>query len=235
VTAALRHAGRLGPFFEVELDATGDGWSPLRRLLDDPTTVAGRLAAVRGVLARRAGVAPEAIDARAAASVHFLGFVARLVAPSLAAVALDGALPSFGPDDVHWRPVDRGPIPIAVRSLGEERVADARAGGAGLVDGVVRRIVAPAVDAFAVGAHLSRIVLWGNVASALAGAASVLAQSTEPMTLDPGAIVDSMLTSPGPLTGTGSFGSAGRYFVRASCCLLYRLPGGGKCGDCVLR
>ncbi|WP_250213408.1 (2Fe-2S)-binding protein [Acrocarpospora catenulata] len=37
----------------------------------------------------------------------------------------------------------------------------------------------------------------------------------------------------GRLRGTGRF--AGEpFFVRRSCCLYYRVPGGGTCGDCVL-
>jgi ferric iron reductase protein FhuF len=43
-----------------------------------------------------------------------------------------------------------------------------------------------------------------------------------------------MLARPGPLAGAGRFDVGGRYFVRASCCLFYRIPNAGKCGDCVL-
>ena len=45
-----------------------------------------------------------------------------------------------------------------------------------------------------------------------------------------------------PLTGTGWFDHRpddggprpGWSFTRTSCCLFYRVPGGGLCGDCVL-
>jgi ferric iron reductase protein FhuF len=53
------------------------------------------------------------------------------------------------------------------------------------------------------------------------------------VTLDPAAIVGAMLPA-GPLVGTGRYESGGRVFVRDSCCLLYRVPNSGKCGDCVL-
>jgi ferric iron reductase protein FhuF len=35
------------------------------------------------------------------------------------------------------------------------------------------------------------------------------------------------------LRGHGRYERPDR-FVRASCCLFYRIPGGGLCGDCVL-
>jgi hypothetical protein len=36
-----------------------------------------------------------------------------------------------------------------------------------------------------------------------------------------------------PLRGAGRFARPG-LFIRRSCCLYYRIPGGGLCGDCVL-
>jgi ferric iron reductase protein FhuF len=42
------------------------------------------------------------------------------------------------------------------------------------------------------------------------------------------------LLNTGELAGTGTITSAGLDFRRNSCCLYYRLPGGGKCGDCAL-
>ncbi|WP_350325223.1 (2Fe-2S)-binding protein [Streptomyces katrae] len=47
-----------------------------------------------------------------------------------------------------------------------------------------------------------------------------------------------LLADGGALAGTGSFvhePGLGVAFVRRSCCLYYRVPGGGLCGDCVLR
>ena len=37
-----------------------------------------------------------------------------------------------------------------------------------------------------------------------------------------------------PLSDTGTLGPDGEGFRRRSCCLYYRVPGGGLCGDCVL-
>ncbi|MFD7559857.1 (2Fe-2S)-binding protein, partial [Streptomyces sp. NPDC059835] len=56
-----------------------------------------------------------------------------------------------------------------------------------------------------------------------------------------GAAVDlagDLLGEGGALAGTGTFiheEGLGVAFVRRSCCLYYKVPGGGLCGDCVLR
>jgi ferric iron reductase protein FhuF len=46
------------------------------------------------------------------------------------------------------------------------------------------------------------------------------------------ALLEALLRS-GPLAGTGRRRDDGT-FVRRSCCLFYRVPGAGTCGDCVL-
>ena len=70
-------------------------------------------------------------------------------------------------------------------------------------------------------------LLWGNAASALAGGLNVGPR-------DPArqAIVRELLGRP-PLAGTWTSGPGG--FLRRNCCLYYRVPGGGLCGDCGLR
>ena len=207
----------LGPYFALTVGVDGPGWRPLADL---PAALPERVAHVRRELERRAG---STVEERVAASIHQLGFVSRLVAPALGAVALDGAVPSLV--DVHWQPVDGGPVPIAVRDLGT-------APGATFDSAVLEPLVEPVVDAFA-DFGVSRIVLWGNVASALAGAASMLRRSEASMVIDPVAFVADLLTAPGPLQAAGRFGED-RFFTRASCCLFYRVPNAGKCGDCVL-
>jgi ferric iron reductase protein FhuF len=78
---------------------------------------------------------------------------------------------------------------------------------------------------------ISRRVLWGNLASATAGALSMLRQMTPG---GPAAVQEmgtALFARPG-LSDTGGFGPTG--FRRNSCCLYYRIPGGGLCADCVL-
>jgi ferric iron reductase protein FhuF len=112
--------------------------------------------------------------------------------------------------------------------------ADAPEAGARLIEGLVAVVVAPVIEAFTAAASVSRVVLWGNVASAVAGAAAMLRRSDVQLTLDPVAVVEAMLQLPGPLHRGGVFDTDGRFFARSSCCLFYKIPNGGKCGDCVL-
>jgi hypothetical protein len=93
-------------------------------------------------------------------------------------------------------------------------------------------LVGPILSAFQREYRLSTKVLWGNVASGLAGAAGMIGR---PEAFD---LVDDVLRVP-PLRGTGEFFRPDpavdrRFFVRRSCCLFYRIPGAGTCGDCVL-
>jgi hypothetical protein len=69
-------------------------------------------------------------------------------------------------------------------------------------------------------------LVWGNAASALAGSLNV-----GPAGGGRAALVRALLARE-PLAGAGSFGADG--FVRNNCCLYYRVPGGGMCGDCGL-
>ncbi len=79
-------------------------------------------------------------------------------------------------------------------------------------------------------------VLRGNAASGLVGALRVLIDRV------PGGVAvelaGALLAEGGALAGTGTFiheEGLGVAFVRRSCCLYYQVPGGGLCGDCVLR
>src|SRR5947209_8421095 len=72
---------------------------------------------------------------------------------------------------------------------------------------------------------VSRKVLWGNVASALAGATPALLAAAGSSTGPVRAVVAGLLCI-GPLAGAGSFRGPGGQFLRNSCCLYYRVPGG---------
>ena len=92
--------------------------------------------------------------------------------------------------------------------------------------------------AFGTQFRVSPQVLWGNVASALAGAAGMLAEGFPARAQAAGQLTAAILRQ-GPLRGTGELvqpdaAVARRFLVRRSCCLFYRVPGGGTCGDCVL-
>jgi iron complex transport system ATP-binding protein len=72
---------------------------------------------------------------------------------------------------------------------------------------------------------ISEKILRGNAASALLGAARVLDN-------DSGWALARRLCSDERLSEAVVF--SGNSYRRTSCCLYYRIPGGGLCGDCVL-
>ena len=233
--AALRRAARIGPYFVVRLDVERGAWRPFDDLLD-ATVLAANVDAVAQSLARRAGVPAAELDRRACASTYFLGLASGLVAPALGAAALAGHVPSFERGSLRWQRADVGPLPLAITEAngGEVHGVDVTNSGqaaAALHAEVIDTVVAPLEAALEATFSLSPQVLWGNVASAVAGAATMLRLSAEPTRLDPHALAEAV-TSRGSLAGTGTWTSTG--FVRTNCCLFYRVPGGGICGDCVL-
>jgi hypothetical protein len=206
----------VNPYFVWEPYAGEPGWRPFTALLS-PDVVAERVAASREALAGMFGLGPEALPSRVVASVLFLGYASRLVSPPLAR-ALSGSVPDVGPEDLWWREVPGGPLPLAVRPKADRPSSD-------LFDVAVLGLVAPLAEVFAARFRLSRHVLWGNVASALGGAAGQLSPRAW-------ATVGQLLGRP-PLKGMADV--AGGRLRRRNCCLYYRIPGGGTCGDCVLQ
>lgn len=222
--AALAAAAQLGPYFAwlPEREADGTDWRPLSDLLE-PAVVAERVAHGRRVLTRLSGADPDEVSERVAASTVFLGLASRLVSPLLAAAALTGVLPVAGPDRLRWRAVGSGPLPIAYGEM------EAREGTAGALHRVaIHDLVAPVLAVFRRRFVLSPHVLWGNVASALGGAATMIADDRAT------SLVSELLAVP-PLAGMATVHRQPRWFLRRrNCCLYYRIPGGGTCGDCVL-
>lgn len=204
----------LGPYFAVEREPAPDGWLPLDDLRDE--LLAARVAHTRRSLAERARTE---VEDRVAASIMSLGLFARLVSPVLGSLALHAQPPRIDLITTRWRPVESGPWPIAVEP-----------GAPRTLDEVITEVIGPLSDRLAAGFSLSRTILDGNAASAVFGAVAMLRRLG---TADAGRAADTALGSlaGGPLRGAGKVEGG---FVRASCCLYYRLPGGGYCGDCVL-
>ncbi|MGD9483275.1 (2Fe-2S)-binding protein [Streptomyces sp. TRM70308] len=161
-------------------------------------------------------------EPRVAASIAFLGLAARLWSIALAACVRGGPLPDLSPALLRWRP-DRStpddlwltpapPLPPRADAAGHLRAA------------VLEDHLVPLVAATREVVRVAPRLLWGNAASALGGA---LAQLGRPAPAE--AWVRTLLSAP-PLAGTGALDSAG--FRRSTCCLYYRVPGGGVCGDC---
>ena len=229
--AALGLAAEVGPFFVLERWTPDAGWRPLRDLVERPDVLVERVAAARAMLAERSRVEVGEIEERATASIVFLGLAARLVSPAFACAALADRVPDLQLDSLWWQPTVGGPWPLA-------RSSAAGSGPAGdlaedLDALVLRPIVAPVLEAFGRTFALSTQVLWGNVASSLAGALTML-RTAQPDRADAATQLVGRLLEHGTLAGTGDLDPAGPSFVRRSCCLFYRVPGAGICGDCVL-
>lgn len=203
----------LGPFFGVER-THGVGWRPLRDLYG--AALEERVAHVARALEEMTGAA---VESRVAASTMSLGLFARLVAPQLAAAVLDRPLPPLDPDRTYWQPAAGGPWPLAL--TGEEVTPDLAA--------ALSDVLLPLADEIGSRLSLSARVLHGNLASALFGAVRMVGGARPDLAAAAARIGSSLLE--GPLAGTGAYRGE---FVRSSCCLYYRIPGGGYCGDCVL-
>lgn len=205
----------LGPYFTATTGDPGPGdWRPVRDLYDD----AGALAVVVGHVGARLGTR----EYRVAASTLFLGYAARLWSLTLGGIVRTGILPDA--DRLLWRDVD-GRIDLHMSEpggwSGGELVEIAR-------ETVLGRHLEPMIAAIRSAEPMSEQVLWGNAASAVIGAARVLDGETGTTALQ---IAEKILLDP-RLVGT--LDREGTGFRRRSCCLFYRTPVSGYCGDCVL-
>lgn len=243
VSDALQAAGAIGPWFQVEPWRHGQGWRRLDELLYDPCAMYERVDAATAKLTALSGQPLDDLHPRVVGSTVFLGLAARLVAPPLAATVLSGVLPSWSLADLWWRPTESGPWPLAVSASTGIVVGDLRdahqvnRAAAQLNRTVVAGVVAPLLTRTHEQFALSEQVLWGNVASALAGALATLTGAVPARAGRAADLVGQMLRD-GPLAGTGDLRphptQSRPSFVRRSCCLFYQVPGGGVCGDCLL-
>ncbi|RMB81143.1 hypothetical protein CTZ28_36330 [Streptomyces shenzhenensis] len=226
----------LGPFFAVQAHPPdrepSEPWQPLSRQL-----LQARVSDVRDWLAAAGGQPPDAVETRVAASVAHLGLAARLVSPALAAAVLHRLVLTPDLADLRWQPVIGGPIPLSLPD-------DAFAGGSvasslsqladelngRLLDGPLCEL-ADAMGQFSVSRH----ILWGNTASAVSGAATMITASRPEATARTRTLT-TLLLERSPLRGASTT-TPGGAFRRRSCCLIYRAAPGGKgalCGDCAL-
>ena len=226
---ALAAAAELGPFSSVD-PRPSPGWVSWAQVVEDPAVLDQRVVEVQGILAT--GLAPPSVDPRVAASIVHLGLVARLLSPILGAALVAGVLPACPPGRVHLRLAGSNPFPLAL--------TDAQAVAAPGPDAVAAAVAVhwldPAVAPLSAAVHerfrLSLHVLTGNTASAAAGALRAAGTARPDLAGRAGAVLDALLAA-GPLAGSGRRREDGS-FVRRSCCLFYRLPAAGTCGDCVL-
>ncbi|MFF8653080.1 (2Fe-2S)-binding protein [Streptomyces huasconensis] len=220
----LAELASVGGFFALRPAPAPGGAVPLVKVYDPPTG-AGPLAFRVGKVARRLG-APEE---RIAVSVAQLGLAARLWSVALGSAALYGAVPDLDPALLSWDADGTSPDDLwldGTRTL---------PGDAETVRNVVQHgHLAPLADGLRSRYRISAGLLWGNAGSALAGAARELhgwavRQGREGAGERALALASELFDHP-DLRGSGTL--HGTAFRRRSCCLYYRCPGGGVCGDC---
>ncbi|MFF8980062.1 (2Fe-2S)-binding protein [Streptomyces cellulosae] len=177
------------------------------------------------VRVRRVAAALRTQEPRVAASMAHQGLAARLWSVALGCAALHGAAPDLAPSTLRWDPEGSAPDDLhlpEVRSLPGD--------AATLADVVLRGHLEPLSAALRARHRIAPALLRGNAASALAAAAREITRHARPdaaarATRLAGDLLDHpLLTGAGTLTGSA--------FRRRSCCLYYRVPGGGVCGDC---
>ncbi|MFE2456756.1 (2Fe-2S)-binding protein [Streptomyces sp. NPDC059402] len=181
---------------------------------------------------RKVAVALGTEETRVAASVAHQGLAARLWSVTLACAALYGAVPGLDPRLLCWDP-DAG----APEDLWLAEVRPLPGDPATVADVVLTAHLAPLTAAVHTRYGVATGLLWGNVASALAGAGRELDRwarrhgRTDTATRARSLTAD--LFAHPLLTGTGALAAAPELsFRRRSCCLYYRVPGAGVCGDC---
>lgn len=227
VAALFADVAGVGPFFAVGTGpAPGEGWVPIGVLGTADGPLGERIAAVAAALGTQD---------RPAASTAFQGFAAQVVAPLFASVAVHGVLPDGDvAAGLHWRPGGAGPW-LWWPDVGAVVPCPDPAALSGLLTG----LLAPVVAAVRTQASVSGRVLWGNVASSVASARRLVV-AARPAIAPRAAAVARHLLGAAPLAATTTLldpvpPDVGWTFHRRSCCLYYQVPGGGICGDCVLR
>ncbi|MFI6647875.1 (2Fe-2S)-binding protein [Streptomyces sp. NPDC050529] len=214
-----------GGFFTLRTGppVPGDGHRPLARLYAGE---GAPLTARIDTVAQRLGTS----ERRVAASVAQLGLAARLWSIALGPAAVTGGFPALRAGSLYWDPCSAAPDdlwPAAVEILpgSASRIREAvQYGHLEPLGAAIRRDTPVPVR-----------LLWGNAGSALAGAVRQLivwarAHGRADVAARTRALAAELFDHP-DLRDTGAPHGPG--FRRNTCCLYYRLPGGGLCGDCV--
>jgi hypothetical protein len=231
---ALASATRLGPFFTISSPAVRDpdvNWWSLDEL--PASVLTQQLAATSGFLRT------DDTESRTLASILHLGAAAALCSPLLAIAALYGYVPALKPANLDLGYPERGPLRVSLSALPTAPPAPALLPelAAQFVTIALDGLLAPFTAALTALEPVPEQTLAGNAFSALAAAARLI----EPP--DAGrrarALADLVASRSPLLKDAGDLhwqqpGGGHDYFRRRNCCLFYRIPGAGTCGDCIL-
>ncbi len=255
--ALLADAGTVGAYFTVSTKPSSDTEPPSDT---GPWDGAGAVSLARlyagdaalGLAITHTADRLGTTERRVGASILFQGMAARLWSPVVAVALLRRRVPVLAPDATwpdlgssgnSWR---TDPARVALLDPGEPRAEHADGSGAALlarlaVRTVVNTHLTPLMTAVRSEVSLPGALLWGNAASALVGSLGVLVRARPALAPEVDAFIEEALRQP-PLADAGTLnpstpptaGTSTPVFVRRSCCLYYRVPGGGLCGDCAL-
>lgn len=227
-TGYLAELAGLGEYFALGV-ADQDEWRSLAELFTDET-LTGHVDRTRTAMAVSAGCPVKRVPVRVAASSFQLSVAARLLSPAIGSALCLGVVPVLDLDSVRWGP-STGHTPrfaVAGPNWVQVTTEHAAAGVIAMSAVAALTVLGTRLDALL---SLSSQITLGNLSSAANGAVTVLAMS-RPALRTPGRALVRALLDTAPLSGTGFF--AGDQFHRRSCCLYYRAPRSGLCGDCVL-
>ncbi|MER5400323.1 (2Fe-2S)-binding protein [Streptomyces sp. NPDC002599] len=174
---------------------------------------------------RKVAQSIRAPEPRVAVSVAQQGLAARFWSIALGAAALGGRVPDLDPELLGWDPDAGAPDDLWLREVRFRPVAD--------LDAVVRAgLLVPLSAALRSRHRVSPALLWGNAGSALAGTVRQLERWARahgrPDVGERARTLAGGLFAHPDLSGTLD----PETLRRRSCCLYYRVPGGGVCGDC---
>lgn len=217
VRAALAEAARAGPFFLLSVGDDGRDWLPAAALYS----------AGLGELIDATGASLGVTEPRVAAATVHLGYAARLWSPVLHCALRHAIVPDLTGLRAGTAPSLRLNLP----EPGGWRVA----GPAGQAALAYRMVVLGHLEPLR--AHLpvkiAAGLLHGNSAAAMTAALRLLA-AAQPRLGPRARVMAQRLLATGVLRDTGELTGPGLEFIRRSCCLFYRVPGGGTCADCPL-
>lgn len=230
--ALAAEVGTLTPYFRLHVGEVEDAVS-LEQLYTDRALLE---VLVRG-LAGRMGVD----EFRTAASTFAVGMAARLWSVTLGAVALGSALPDLDPAVLRWSASQEGPT----LSVGRPAYWTPTEGTEPDASEIPTAMDAPVLAAVLDG-NLERLrqalaeiggfatpLMWGNAAATLLSSARIVDRHLGHIGQGPSVRQAHRLLADPRLAGAVVLHENGDH-RRRSCCLYYRVPDAGLCGDCAL-
>ena len=217
--AVLAELSAVNQYFAIGTGPVDSDWRSVQQLYTDPDLLGG--------IVERVGLRIGAAERRVAASIFFLGFAARLWSVGVGAVVGHRLLPERAAEQLVFREVG-GQIALHIaRPIGwqgddlEPMLADT----------VLDSHLTPLSRALHGLGPISRELLRGNAVSARLGAAREYDRHRGAASPGPAWQLARSLCADERFSGTVYFSKID--YRRSSCCLYYRTPGGGVCGDCV--